>query len=268
MRLYFIPLAFIFLFLNLSCDTRQENEFERGLKYQSKSDFQLALSEFDRTMKREPGNLVSLRAARESLKILLYEIKNYEKAIDVLKFLILYSNSPEERWKAQSQISQIYFDNLAWYDKALVEYSKLLSGHLPKEENLRVRLAIARCYYYLGQFAQSWSEASNILVEHDISEDQAFDVYLLQANIHQSLKKFPEAAKELERILIRFPERAKKENIGINLALCYEELGVHKEALRVLESLKEYYKPKEYIELRIKKIKYRLLNQPKKRIKK
>lgn len=268
MKLHLIPILFICLFLNLSCESRQQKEFNRGIKYQSNGDFKEAIIEFDKSMKREPGTPTSLRAARESIKILLYDTKNYEKAIDVLKFLILYSTNPEERWKSQSQISQIYFDNLAWYDKALIEYSKLLTGNLPKEENLRVRLAIARSYYYLGQFSQSWSEASSILVEHDVSEDQVFDVYLLQANIQQSLKKYPEAAKALEQMLVKFPIRSKKDNIGINLALCYEELGVYKEALRVLESLKDYYQPKEYIELRIKKLKDRLLNQPKKRLKK
>lgn len=268
MRLYFIPILFIYVFLNLSCESRQEKELNRGARFQSNGEFKEALMEFDKVMKREPGNPISLRAARESIKILLYDTKNYEKAIDVLKFLILYSNNPEERWKSQSQIAQIYFDNLAWYDKALIEYSKLLTGDLPKDENLKVRVAIARTYYYLGQFSQSASEASSILVEQGVSEDQAFDVYLLQANINQSLKKYTEAAKSLEQIMVQFPERSKKENIGINLALCYEELGVYKEALRVLESLKDYYKPKEYIELRIKKLKDRLLNQPQKRLKK
>lgn len=256
------------LFLNLGCESRQEKEFNRGVKYQSNGEFKEALLEFDKVMKREPSNTIALRAARESVKILLYDTKNYEKAIDALKFLILYSNNPDERWKSQSQVAQIYFDNLAWYDKALLEYSKLLTGDLPKDESLKVRLAIARTYYYLGQFAQSSSEASSILVEQDVSDDQAFDVYLLQANINQSLKKYTEAAKALEQLMVRFPERAKKENIGINLALCYEELGVYKEALRVLESLKDYYKPKEYIDLRIKKLKDRLLNQPQKRLKK
>ena len=66
----------------------------------------------------------------------------------------------------------------------------------------------------------------------------------------------------------KFPDRSKSENVGINLALCFEELGVYKEAIRVLESLLGYYQPKEYIELRLKKIKGRLLNQPQKRLKK
>jgi tetratricopeptide (TPR) repeat protein len=250
------------------CNSPQEIDLNRGLQFQSRGEFREAVTEFDKVMKRSPRSLASIRAARESAKIYLYELKNYDRTIEVLKFLILYSNNSEERWKSQSQIAQIYFDNLAWYDKALIEYNKLLAGHLSKEEQIRVRLAIARSYYYLGQFLQSSNEASQILVEQGVSEDQAFDVYLLQANIYLSLKNHFDAAKALERILQRFPDKSKKENVGINLALCYEEMGVHTEALRVLESLKSYYEPKEYVELRIRKIRERYLNLPKTRIKK
>jgi len=256
------------IFFHVGCESRQEKEFKRGIKYQNSKDYSSALEEFEKSIKREPGNPTSLMAARESIKILLYEVKNYEKAIELLKFLILYSNNSEERWRSQSQIAQIYFDNLGWYDKALIEYSKLLNGNLSKEEQTKIHLSIARAYYYLGQFNQSWNEASSLLLENSVSQDQIFDVYLLQANIHQSLKRFSEATKLFEEILTRFPERSKKENVGINLALCYEELGVYKEAMRVLESLKNSYEPKEYIALRLKKLKDRLINQPKKRLKK
>ncbi len=252
----------------LGCNSPQEVDLERGLRFQSQGELREAVAQFERAMKRKPGTRQALRAARESAKILLYDLKNYERTIDVLKFLILYSDNPEERWKAQSQIAQIYFDNLAWYDKALVEYSKLLSSNLSKDDQIRTRLAIARSYYYLGQFNQSWSEASDLLVEQGVSADQAFDILLLQANIHLALKKYAEASKALEQILVRFPERSKKENVGLNLVLCYEELGVYKEAVRVLDGLRSYYEPREYIELRLKKIKDRFLNQPKKRLKK
>lgn len=263
-----ILLAYLLFIGGVSCDTPQEIDLHRGLKFQSEGEFREAIAEFEKVMKRNPGNGPSLRAARESAKILLYDLKNYDGTIGVLKYLILYSNEPEERWKSQGQIAQIYFDNLAWYDKALLEYNKLLSSDLPKSERAKIRLALARTYYYLGQFNQSWSEASELLVTEDVSRDQAFDILLLQANIHLALKKYPEASKALEQLTSQFPERSKKENVGINLALCYEELGVHKEALRVLESLREFYEPKEYIELRIKKIRERYFNAPKKRIKK
>lgn len=252
----------------LGCSHPQEKDFNRGLDLQSKGELREAVVEFDKAMKRNPGTPNSLKAARESAKIYTYDLKNYEKAIEALNFLILYSDLSEERWKSQRLIAQIYFDHLAWYDKALIEYSKLLSSNLSKDENRKVRLAIARSYYYLGQFAQSWSEASGILLEKDVPEDQAFDVLLLQSNIHLALKNYALAAKSLEKIRSRFPVKSKKENVELNLAMCYEELGVHDEALKVLEVMKAYYEPKEYVELQIKKIRERSLNQPKKRIKK
>lgn len=216
-------------------------------------------------MKRAPAASAALQAARESVKILVFELKNYERAINALRFLILYSNDAEERWRAQSQIAQIYFDNLAWYDKALIEYSKLLSSNISKSEKIRIKLAIARCYYYLGQLAHSWSEASLILAEDDLSEEIAFDAMLLQANIQISDKKFADAVKSLEALAKRYPERSKKENVGLNLSLCHEELGNQEAAIRALEETKGTYESKDYIDLRIKKIRERFSDLPRKR---
>ena len=255
---------FIIILCLFGCDSKQEQDFKRGLNYQNAGEFREAVAEFERVMKRDPGSMIAVKAARENAKILLYDLKNYDKAIESLKYLILHSKSSEERWKSQSQIAQIYFDNLAWYDRALVEYSKLLASSLSEEETYKIKLAVARSYYYLGQFSQSWSEINQIKIE----PKKSFDVLLLKANIRLALKDYAEAAKGLEKILIDFPDESKKENVGINLALCYEELGVYKEALRVLEQLRLNYEPKEYIELRIKKINERYSNQPKKRVKK
>lgn len=256
------------IFSLAGCETSQEVDLKRGLKFQSNGEFREAIAEFEKAMKRDPTSSISVRAARESAKILIYDLKNFDRAISVLRFLILYSNDPQERWKSQKQIAQIYFDNLAWYDKALSEYSKLLSSDLNKEDQVKIRLSIARSYYHLGQFAQSWSEASELLRRFEVSKDQEFDLLLLEANIHLALKKYIDASKTFELILAKFPEHSKKENVGLNLALCYEELGAVKEALRVLELLRATYEPKEYIELRIKKLRGRVINGPVKRIKK
>ena len=253
------------VFATLSCENSQERHLREGLKNYHSGQLRDALAEFDSAMKRAPGTTAALRAARESVKILVFDLKNYERAISALRFLILYSTDAEERWRAQSQIAQIYFDNLAWYDKALIEYSKLLSSNVAKTEKIRIKLAIARCYYYLGQLPHSWSEASLILAEDDLPEGIAFDSLLLQANIQISDKKYSEAVKSLELLAKRYPERAKKENVGLNLSLCHEELGNQDAAIQALEEIKGTYESKDYIELRIKKIRERFSDLPRKR---
>lgn len=260
-----IRTCFVFLIFGISfgCDTPQERDLKSGSKLQIIGEYREAVTAFESAMKRNPRTPEALKAARESVKILVYELKNYERAIEVLKFLILYSTDPEERWRAQSQIAQIYFDNLTWYDKALIEFSKLLTSPISKKEQLAVRLAIARCYYHLGQFPLSWSESSQILTEYDLTQDQEFDTSLLQANIQISLKKWASAADILEGLEKKFAERARKENVGINLSICYEELGKLKEAVRVLEKMRRYYEPRDYIDLRISKIRERYLEAPK-----
>ena len=258
----------VFLGASISgCDSAEERDLKRGLHHQSAGEFREALAKFESTMKRAPGSPSSLRAARESVKIRVFDIKSYDRAIEDLKFLILYSKDPQERWRSQNQIAQIYFDNLARYDKALVEYSRLLSSPASKEEEWRVKMAIARCYYYLGQVSHSWTETNYILAEENLPSDLVFDALFLLANIQLSQKKYRESAQSLEKLSKNFPERAKKENVGINLSLCYEELGEKSEAIRVLEELRPFYEPKDYIDLRIKKIRDRFSDLPRKKAK-
>jgi tetratricopeptide (TPR) repeat protein len=250
----------------LGCEKPEDRILRRGLEFQYKGEYREAVTELAAVMRREPKSLAALRAARETVKIYMFDLRSYEKAIEGLKFLILYSPSADERWRAQRQIAQIYFDNLVSYDKALVEFNKLLGSHISKTEQIVVRLDIARCHYHLGQLDHSWTETSLIMVEQDITEDQLFDTLFLQSNIRLAQKNFLEAAKKLEVLLEKFPERSKKENVGINLALCYEELGNGREALRVLELLKKDYEPKDYIELRIKKVRQRFMGIPRKKL--
>ena len=54
------------------------------------------------------------------------ETKNYPVAIEFYRALILRSADAEERRSAQRFIAQIYFENLLDYDRAVVEFERLL----------------------------------------------------------------------------------------------------------------------------------------------
>lgn len=260
--------ALLFCWSLWGCGNSVDQQLRQGLSLQSQGAYREATIELERVMKREPGTHRGLQAARANAKILLYDLKRFDAAIEALKYIVLYSKDHEERNKAQMQTAQIYFDNLGWYDRALIEYGKLLSTDLTKEEKLKVKLAMARCYYYLGQFEQSLREINEYETKTSSLGEGDFDILLLRANILLAQKNIAQAARSLVTLLTEFPERSKKENVPINLVLCYEELGYFQKAIDLLISLRKDYEPKDFIDLRIRKIQQRVQNQPKIRLKK
>lgn len=63
-------------------------------------------------------------------------------------------------------------------------------------------------------------------------------------------------------MMVEFPERSAKENIGLTLSVCYEELKDFKSAIDLLEKIKSQHPMPEYIDIRIKRLQDRLKNQP------
>jgi tetratricopeptide (TPR) repeat protein len=261
-------LSFLFFLILTSCENPKRIEFGKAQENLVKGNSRIASAMFEQIIQREGISDLAVKSARELTKIYLYEFKDYEKTIQNLRFLILYSKDSEERIKSQKQIAQIYFDNKAQYSDAVAEFSRLLSMPLSKEENSQIRLSIARSYYHLGNFQQSWQEADSLSTTEDVSKEFDYDMRLLKANIKMALKEQVNAAKMYENILGLYPVRAQKENIALNLSLCYEVEDDFEKAIEVLKPMVEFYKPAEFINLKIKKLLERQLNKPKKRVKK
>lgn len=262
---------FLFSFLILllaNCENQRKKEFNKAQEILSKGEYRIASSLFERIIQKEGVSELSIKSARELSKIYLYEYKDYDKAINQLRFLILNSKDANERIKAQKQIAQIYFDNKAQYENAVLEFSRLLNMPLSKSENLEVRLSIARAYYHMGNFEQSWREAVVLSSTADISDNNIYDIKLLQANIKMAQKEHSSAARIYEQLLKQYPVRAFKENIPLSLSLCYEVEDNFEKAIEILKPLIDVYKPSEFISLKIKKLTERQQNQPQKRVKK
>ena len=75
-------------------------------------------------------------------------------------------------------------------------------------------------------------------------------------------KNYARAAEIYKELLKNYFEKSLKENIPLLLAVCYEEIKDFQTAIKTLEILVGKYTPPEYIELRIKRLKERLKNQP------
>ena len=128
-------------------------------------------------------------------------------------------------------------------------------------EKIEYKMKLARAYYYQNNFAQAENEADEFLATNP-SSDLKFDMVFLKGNISLAKKDLPAAVIIFKSLLQEFPERAIKDNVGLTLSVCYEEMKDFKSAIETLEKLKESHPMPEYIDIRIKRLQERLKNQP------
>lgn len=234
----------------------EQLEFRKAEEEARKKSFEEALKHYQNVVNRHVKSELALRAAKESARLNHYELKRYGDAIASYKHVVLYSSSSRDRVEAQKKIADLHFNQTLDYAQAITEYSRLLDlPHTPAEE-FNYHLVIARSYFYLNNFYQAQVEIDSILAgKHDPS--MVFDSLLLKANILLTTKKLDDAIVVLRQLIEKYPERSKAETIGLILAVCYEEQKNFVKAIETLESIKNTYPRRSFIENRIKALRER-----------
>ncbi len=243
------------------CSNKQESDFNDAQEYASRDQWRKAAQSYDQVIKRNPQSEIALKSMKEVARIHFMQTKDYKKSAHYYQLLVLHSPIEEDRIDAQKQLASIYFESLQDYERAAIEYSKLAGSSRLDTEKATYKLAGARSYYYLGNYFQTLSEINETL---NLKSEQSteFQARLLMGNVYVAQKNFTKAAEIFRQIIEKFPEKALKENVYLVLSLSYEENGDYQKALEVLDKIKDIYEPKEYIELRLKRIKERARNQP------
>ena len=189
--------------------------------------------------------------------------KDFTQAIAFFKLIVLKSSRQEERVEAQKNLANIYFSYLPTpdYEKAINEFSKLLSLSLSAEEKYELRWNLARSYYRLNNFFQAQTEIDTLLVSLK-DKNKKYELKKLKADIFLSAKELDKAIETYYGLLADFPEESKKDDIALSLAVCYEDQENYLKSIEVLEGMKKAYGHPEFIELRIKRLKERRAQQP------
>jgi tetratricopeptide (TPR) repeat protein len=246
-------MLFAFAGCKLSSD---DIEYQKGETATQNRKFDEAVSHFRKLIEKSGKTPLGVKAEKEAARIAHYELKKFPDAIFFYKQVILDSADQTERIEAQRKIADLYFSQTLDYQQAIVEYSRLLELPHDSKQEQAYRLAIARSYFYLNNFFQSQIEIEQILKSNS-DKDIRFDALLLKANILLTAKKLDDAVSTLREIIDQYPARAKTENIGLVLAVTYQEQNNFAKAIETLESIKDSYPRRSFIENRIKTLKER-----------
>ncbi len=245
-----------------ACTNQQASELKNARKSAQSGDFRIALSLYEGIIKKNNEDEYTTIAAREAAKIAFFEVKNYQKALSFYRLLVLKSPDLNERVEAQRKIVEVYFEHFQDYPRAVQEISSILqlpSVDLPEKQ--RLRMSLAKAYYYQNDFKQSQSEIAQLLKTNPPAEIR-FNAELLNANILIGKKEYSAASQLLTEMIEEMPNKAQDENLPLLLAVTLEENGQYDRAVKILRDYRDKYKTPEYIDLRINHILERQKNAP------
>lgn len=251
----------VLLFSLLACNSREEKLFNEAQNEIENKQYKAAISQLEKITLTSPQTKIGRLAAKEGARIAFFHANDFPKAIYFYQMVILNSEDAEDRIFSQKQVVAIYFDHLNDYPKSVLEINKLIPMLSSQSEKTEYKMKLARAYYYQNNFTQAENEVDEFL-KKELPIDIQFDMYLLKGNINLAEKNLASAIEIFKKMMVEFPERSAKENIGLTLSVCYEELKDFKSAIELLEKIKSQHPMPEYIDIRIKRLQDRLKNQP------
>ncbi len=215
-----------------------------------------AVADFERVMKYAPRSEAGFEAARLGGDAALYYAKNYKKAIEFYRHIVREGQSRTEAQWAQQKIAEVYYEKLADYPQAIIEYERLLSANPSKDEANDYKLRVARCYFYDANFDQSVSEADQF-VANQPQDKRVYDMLMIKGNALLAQKKHDDALATYKKAYMVDPQNKEVYQVFLNISLVYEEKEEWEKAIEALQEIRDRYPHPDVIDLKIKSIQRR-----------
>lgn len=253
-----VIVATTFLML-VACVQRSEKLYEEAYQEIEKGHFRIATDLLIRSSDVEENNLTKYRYLSEAARIVRFEIQDFPRALRMYRQIILEADDSSQRVSAQEAIAEIELDNMQDYQQALKELQKLepLVSDTKKKEKIKLR--IAQTLFLTGQLAQAIDE---INVAQKFITNYESNFLKLKAEVFLAQKKYKESIATYDELRLKDPQFFKDENLYIATSIAYEENEQFADALAFLNKNETQIKDKSYLELRVKRLKERLVNKP------
>jgi tetratricopeptide (TPR) repeat protein len=231
----------------------EQRLLKSGKMHQALQEFKDAIEDYERVVRYAPESTSGLEAARLGGGVCLYELKNYEKAIFFFRHIVRHGQKLQETRWAQQKLAEIYYEKLTDYAQAVVEYERLRQADLSTDEMAEYSLKLGRSYFYLANFEQAISEATEFISKNPNSKAK-FQIMLLEADSYLALKNPEKAIEIYSQMETEFPDHQDLYQVKLNKALAFEDKKEWDEAVSELEELKPKYPHPDVIDLKIKSI--------------
>lgn len=237
-------------------------ELKRGKEAEKEKDYNKAIEQYYRFIKRYPKDNDSFYAGKRLYQIAKIEKKDFVLAEKVLNYLLINSQKEEQRNWAQFELGDLYFHKNNEYLKAIDAFSKYSLVSKEPKKKLRSKINIAKSYFYLNKVYQAGAEIDEILKTTNLDGDLIFEAKLLKANIFTSNKDNKNAIPILEELIKKYPEQAEKEQVAFSLSLSFEEDKQFEAAIKVLKDILASHPNPSFIQSKIVRLEFLKKQQP------
>jgi tetratricopeptide (TPR) repeat protein len=230
--------SLIVLFSLAGCyETSGEKAFNHASELMEQGQYAQAEKEFKKIFDEAPDKGVVLQSARRLYEISYFKTKNYRQAVIYLDRIIANSESFGESLDALKKKAVIEQKNLLQYEAAIESYSRLLghSGLAIDEEN-EFRINLVKCLFAINKFEQAKAELKTLL-----DPQRPLEVRMaarsLEASIYQAEGNLEKAVESYTAALDLAVGDKDKQDILINIAMCYEQKEQYQKALESLNKI-------------------------------
>lgn len=247
------------LLFSTACESRSDSLYNQAYLEMEKGHYRIAADLIEKSTQIEKDPVKKFKNLSELVRIVRFEIQDYDRSIRILKKIILSADDESQRVAAQESLAEIYLENLQDYSTALKELQILEPLLLESKKKERTRLRIAQALFLTGQNAQALEEIHSA---EKYIKFYTINFLKLKAEVLLVLKKYKESQLAYEEIRTRNPDYFANENLYIANSIVYEENEQYTEALNYLVKNETQIKDKSYLELRIKRLKEKIINKP------
>lgn len=252
------PLWVALIFL-CACKPGSERLHDEAYAEIEKGHYRVAADLLEKSAEAERSESTKFKTLLEAARITRFEIQDYERSIRTYKKIILQSPDENQRIDAQRAITEIYLENIQNYSQALRELQILEPLVKNEKDKEKIRLKIAQAQYLTGNY-QSALEEIETTFKNSITE--TMNLLKLKAQVFAAQKKYKEAIATYQIIFKKNPQYFESENLFIAASVVYEENEEYSAALDYLVKYENQIKDRAYYELRLKRLKERLINKP------
>jgi tetratricopeptide (TPR) repeat protein len=254
----FLMLAAV-LTAGASCSSRADKLYQQASTELENGNYASAAELLEKTSQLESDNVQKFRYMAEAARVYRFELQKYQKALSLLKNIILAAEEEGQRIAAQESITEIYYENLQDYSTALKELQILEPLLKDTNKKEKVRLRIAQMLYLTGNNKQALEEISSA---EKYVKFQGLQFLKLKAEILLAERRYKETLQTYEELRSKNSNYFAEENLYIAASIVYEENEQYTEGLNYLLKYEPAIKDKTYYELRVKRLKAKIANKP------
>jgi len=237
-RRWTISLAALAVFSLSGCyETAGEKAYTHANDLLEQGQTGLAEKEFKKIFDESAEKTLVLKSAKKLYEISYFKAKNYKQAVFYLDRIIANSESFGDSLDALKKKASIEQKNLLQYEAAIESYARLL-GHsgLSIDEENEFRLNMVKCLFAINKFEQAKMELQPLL-DPVRPADVRMTARTLEGSILQAEGNTDKAVESYNAALDIATNDKDKQDILINIAMCYEQKEQYQKALEALNKI-------------------------------